>query len=265
MLRFFEYEGVVRPYGQQRASGRTTLPPAAEDAAPEGENNKNEPEKSTQASTECPTQQPYVATQLSNTHNGTSLRNHSAISSSPGIDSSNKAPDDAVLWPYTQMLVVVAATGVGLLFLNAIVVVCFFAVRRRGARDGAPPAGGASHRQQNHREEALKRFVLHERELHEPNCERVRCCAGKIAGANRVESVSSIIDLTCPRVTSSTAASSGGQVEHFTGDSFPFNDQSHSSPSMCNKVDSAAIELFDCYAYDDRFLPPAAADNEITV
>lgn len=244
---------MVRPYGQQetRAPGRSTLPPP-DDEAPDGDNNQAEPDRGAPTSTECPTQQPYVATQLSNS-NGSSLRNRSSSREA------ERTPDDP--WPYTQMLVIVVATGVTLLFLNAVVVVCFFVVRRRASDSGGATASAAC---QSDRPEGAKRFVLHEREVHDANCERVR---GKIV-ANRVESVSSIIDLTCPHVTS-VAASSGARVEHFTGDAFPFDDQSHSS--MCNKVDSA-IELFDCYAYDERFLPPAGApqsfaagDNEITV
>lgn len=219
----------MRPYGQHaRAPARSTTLPTPDDAAAAAAE-----DRSTQNTTECPTQQPYVATQLSN-GNGSSGRNRSANQASSG--GGDRAPDDP--WPYTQMLVVVASSGVGLLFLNAVVVVCLVAVRRR-----APYAGGEK------RADGAQYF------------ERAASCGrpgdARDAGPSapdRVESVSSIIDLTCPHVKAAP---------------FP-PDAPTPQPAPCNNRPHGAVELYDCYACDQhrQSRPPeafCANHNEITV
>lgn len=98
-------------------------------------------ESGTLSSSECPTQQPpytAVATQLLNNSAdtvvgiGVPVPNHNSVGVGSGIgNATHPSPPLSSLWSYTNMLIIIVATGSILLILNLAVIACFCTLRRR--------------------------------------------------------------------------------------------------------------------------------------
>ena len=100
------------------------------------------------STSECPTHPPYVAVatatqqrEMNNSSNNTGIGSQLSKENSSIIETAaHPSPAPQLLWSFTNMLVIIVATGSSLLILNLLVIACFCTMRRRASNSSMASA-----------------------------------------------------------------------------------------------------------------------------
>lgn len=93
------------------------------------------------SASDCPTQPPYIAVATATQHRGSNSNSSTLAdreSDSAAETDFHPSPAPQTLWSFTNMLVIIIATGSSLLLLNVMVIACFCAMRRRSIASSRP-------------------------------------------------------------------------------------------------------------------------------